>query len=322
MNILIFEYVTGGGFCGQPLPSSLANEGERMLKALLANFDDMPTVQTMTMLDHRFFASPTFRPHASSTQFLPVPDNEDVAHLFQAHLQKVDAAWVIAPEFDRILETFCLYVTHANKILLTSPAEAVRQTANKFETFQRLQQAKIVTVPTEYFDPNTPVDKSKEWIIKPIDGAGAQETYLLCQPDDWNTLPPILPHQFICQPHIQGEKTSLSCLFDKQNTRLLCINLQMFDLINQRFYLKNIKVNYKNDDGRYNPLVSNIASAFPDLWGYVGIDLIETPDEIYVLEINPRLTTSFVSIQAKVGLNIANLVLDLLPNKSLAHNPQ
>ena len=316
MNILIFEYVTGGGFCGQPLPPSLANEGEMMLKALLANFDDISTVKTLTMLDYRFCSSQTFRPNTSLTQFLPVPGNEDVAHLFQAYLQKADAAWVIAPEFDGILETFCHYVTHANKILLTSPAKAVRQTANKFETFQRLQHAKIATVPTAHFDPHTSVDKSKEWIVKPIDGAGSQETYLLCHPDDWDSLPPILPCDFIYQPHIRGEKTSLSCLFDKQNTRLLCINLQIFDLINQLYYLKEINVNYKKDDGRYKQLVSDIASAFPDLWGYVGIDLIETPNEIYVLEINPRLTTSFVSIQEKAGFNIAKLVMDLLPKDS------
>ena len=34
----------------------------------------------------------------------------------------------------------------------------------------------------------------------------------------------------------------------------------------------------------------SIAQAFSELWGYVGIDLIETTEQLFVLEINPRLT--------------------------------
>ena len=51
--------------------------------------------------------------------------------------------------------------------------------------------------------------------------------------------------------------------------------------------------------------------AFPDLFGYVGVDLIENEDACFVLEINPRLTTSFVDIEKKCGLNVAKLVLNL-----------
>ena len=35
MRLLICEYVTGGGFLGQPLPASLAREGDMMLAALV-----------------------------------------------------------------------------------------------------------------------------------------------------------------------------------------------------------------------------------------------------------------------------------------------
>jgi predicted ATP-grasp superfamily ATP-dependent carboligase len=75
--------------------------------------------------------------------------------------------------------------------------------------------------------------------------------------------------------------------------------------------LKNIDVNHKADDGRYQKLASRIAVAFPDLFGYVGIDLIENNDACWVLEINPRLTTSFVGIEKALGLNVAELVLAL-----------
>ena len=37
MKILVFEYITGGGFNKHELPDALANEGRLMLQALLDN---------------------------------------------------------------------------------------------------------------------------------------------------------------------------------------------------------------------------------------------------------------------------------------------
>ena len=62
-------------------------------------------------------------------------------------------------------------------------------------------------------------------------------------------------------------------------------------------------------------MVDNIAHALPELWGYAGIDLIETQEQLLVLEINPRLTTSFVGIREALGVNVVESVLQLLKGK-------
>jgi len=121
--------------------------------------------------------------------------------------------------------------------------------------------------------------------------------------------------QYIIQPHIQGKKTSLSCLFKEGVGWLLCVNLQQFDIINQQYQLLKIIVNHDSNLSVYHLLVDNIARALPELWGYVGIDLIETPEQVLVLEINPRLTTSFVGIDAALGINVAENILQLLRDK-------
>jgi predicted ATP-grasp superfamily ATP-dependent carboligase len=59
-------------------------------------------------------------------------------------------------------------------------------------------------------------------------------------------------------------------------------------------------------------LAVGVAEAIPGLWGYAGIDLIETPEQILVLEINPRLTTSFAGLNTALGINVAGLVLQLV----------
>ena len=63
----------------------------------------------------------------------------------------------------------------------------------------------------------------------------------------------------------------------------------------------------------YRTLVQRMAKAMPGLWGYVGIDLIESAEQgPLVLEINPRLTTSYVGINRATGINVAEQSLALL----------
>lgn len=283
MKVLIFEYITASGEASE----SLAREGQMMIKALLSNFRKLSNVEVIVMSAEK-----------------------NVELEFQHQLKTVDAVWVIAPEFDGILERFCRYVEDANKRLLTSPSKAVALTANKLTTFQILNAAKIQTVLTEVFNPTFNYDQAKEWIVKPIDGVGAENTFLLTSQNDWAALPS-LKKNYLIQPHLHGEKTSLSCLFKNGEARLLCVNLQIFEVKNQQYVLQTIEVNYKQDDGRYQKLAAQIALAFPDLFGYVGVDLIENEDACFVLEINPRLTTSFVGIEKTLGLNMAKLVLEL-----------
>ena len=54
MKILVFEYITGGGYSQQEIPESLAREGRLMLLALLQNLLLLQDVELVLMLDERF----------------------------------------------------------------------------------------------------------------------------------------------------------------------------------------------------------------------------------------------------------------------------
>ncbi|MGZ8152576.1 MAG: ATP-grasp domain-containing protein [Methylovulum sp.] len=306
MKILVFEYITGGGFNKQELPDSLAREGCLMLEALLDNLSELEDTELVLMLDWRFI-----KLIARSEINVVVIESEHDSHEKFFHLaQQCDAIWPIAPEFDGILQTLCQGVESLGKILLTSPATAVALTANKFNVYQHLCQQAIATVATRIVNADLRYS-SGEWIIKPIDGVGCADSYLINDSQDFAR---ISKHngEYIIQPHIQGKKTSLSCLFKQGQGSLMCVNLQRFDIINKQYQLSAIEVNYLVDLNSYRELVDAIAQAIPELWGYAGIDLIETPEQRLVLEINPRLTTSFVGIYAATGINVAEQVLKLL----------
>ena len=84
-KILVCEFITGGGLCAQPLPTSLAREGALMRDALLQDLAALP-YEVCTTLDARL-SPPT---HGSN---VTVHADEDVWNLWQQQIQAVDAVF-------------------------------------------------------------------------------------------------------------------------------------------------------------------------------------------------------------------------------------
>ena len=153
MKILVFEYITGGGFNKQELPDSLANEGRLMLQALLDNLrscaehENGNGIAVVVMLDNRVNGSI----NTAGFDTVIIKPEQNSHEEFARLALHCDAVWPIAPEFDGILQTLCQTVELLGKRLLTSPASAVAVTGNKFNTYQHLKQHHIATVPTRMF---------------------------------------------------------------------------------------------------------------------------------------------------------------------------
>ncbi len=300
MKILVFEYITGGGFNRQELPGSLAGEGSLMLNALLDNLMRLNKLEITIMRDWRLEVLP-------GVHNVIIGPEHDVTEEFARLVKQADRVWPIAPEFDGILQNLCQKVEALGKILLTSASTAVAVAGNKFKTYELLNRHRISTVPTRMLDNSY---SPGEWMVKAVDGVGCSDSYVIANRQDFERLE-LRKDAYIIQPHLQGAKTSLSALFKQGSGWLICANLQHFERLNQQYHLTGIVVNHHPDPGLYQPLITEIARALPELWGYVGIDLIEN-DQTWVLEINPRLTTSFVGIYEALGINIAEAVLQLL----------
>jgi predicted ATP-grasp superfamily ATP-dependent carboligase len=316
MKILVFEYITGGGFNKQNLPSALLAEGCMMLQALM---DDMrsyaeldPEFEVMVMLDERV----NTLVDTSGMQVVVISPKQNTTDEFIGLAQHCDAVWPIAPEFDGILQGLCQTVADLNKRLLTSPAQAVAIAGDKWLSYQHLKHHHIATVPTRLF---TGVDQyeanTSVWLVKPLDGVGCIDSYILADRQDFMAMQARIG-RYIIQPQLAGQTISLSCLFKQGQAWLLCANQQQFSIREQQYHLDGLVVNHTDDLAAYRVLVDAIAQAFPVLWGYVGIDLIETPEQTWVLEINPRLTTSYVGINEALGINVVEAVLQLVDGES------
>jgi len=305
VNIFVFEWVSGGGLVAEPLPPSLAREGDMMLRALLEDLIPLPGVRVLASRD------PRLPPLAGVDAIVPTP-GEGALELYARGVRAGDAAWPIAPETGGALERLTRETLHLSKILLGSRPGAVHLTASKHATALALRAAGIPIVPTFRRGDVLPAMPGP-WIVKPDDGAGCDGATIV---PDWRAANDCLAMRsarLIAQPWIEGCALSLSLLCCEGRAQLLSCNRQHVRITDGRPALAGIAVNGVADrEGHLAELAERIAVAIPGLWGYVGIDLVLAEEGPVVVEINPRLTTSYCGLRRALGINTAAMLLDLL----------
>lgn len=316
MKVLVYEYVTGGGMGAGTPSASLAHEGDLMLGALLRDLADIPGVQIAALREARLAVPGSF---PATTEWLRPESTVGAEQCFREGLAACDAAWIVAPETGGILERLCRSVEDAGKPLLTSPAAAVRIAASKLATMRRLQDRGVPVVPT--------VAAADGWaglafpvVVKPDDGAGCEGARILESAAAGREFLAGVASvgDYVAQPLVEGEALSLSALFAAGRAKLLSGNRQYIARDRGGFALRGCGVAAVADEaGLFQALAERIAAALPELWGYAGVDLIRSDPGLRVLEINPRLTTSYAGLRAATGLNVAGLVLELWRQNAL-----
>jgi len=322
LKILVFEYICGGGFADQPLPSSLATEGCLMLQALTEDLASLENIQLLIPLDKR---CQTIR-LPNSAEIVYVQAQTKIMALLPELIAQCDAVWPIAPETDNILTDIAELVKSQNKLLLLSPPDTVALCSNKLTTFQALTAQQIPCVETQPLNHDL-TEILQRSVVKPLDSCGCQGSKIIESNDQLRQKLATLNNseQYIIQPYLEGQSSSLSCLFKQGRAWLLCCNQQQVAIDNQTFNLKACLVNTSSHyEFIYLELIARIATTLPSLWGYIGIDFIETAEQgPLLLEINPRLTSSYIGIREATGINVAAQVLSLFcgePSIPRSHN--
>jgi tyramine---L-glutamate ligase len=306
VKLLIFEFICGGGLAAAPLPSSLLREGRTMLAALLAELADCADVELIVPLDTRVQnLSPP-----PSARIVWIDGSRDYADWLPELLQQADLFWPVAPEHQQILQNLVYWAEQRLIPVLASSSQAIALCADKWQTYQVLSDAGLPCVPTALLSESVLVSWSHS-VIKPRDGVGCLQSWVGAEPlVAAQRFQPA--EQYIRQPYCVGQAMSWSALFRHGRAWLLCCNRQQIHIENHGFNLRGCEVNVADQDTMlYQQLLHRIARAMPGLWGYIGIDFIQTEQGPALLELNPRLTTSYAAIRAATGINVAELVLQL-----------
>ena len=309
MRLFVYEFITGGGLADRPLPPSLAHEGDLMARALLRDLSDVPGVAVGAMRDARAAALPP------GVDVRVAHSAREATDRFAQCVDAADAVWVVAPETAGVLERLAGEVLARGKCLLGSRPPAIAVAASKTRTAQALAWRGVPVVPVH--DPAADVlpPLAGPVVLKPDDGAGCVDTrvYADCVSAvrDWEARG--REAGVVLQPFVEGEAASLSLLVRDGRAVILAVNRQHVTRRDGALRFHGCSVNAL---AAWRPLLADlaqgIAEALPDLWGYVGVDLILADRGAQVLEVNPRLTTSYAGLRDSIGVNPAACVLALL----------
>ncbi len=237
-----------------------------------------------------------------------------VAHNFmqawQAALEHTEAVWIVAPETGGVLERLVQAAQTAGRRVLNSSVEVIALCSSKLKTAAHLQVHGIATVPTYKYghEYSPPTALTGPVVVKPDDGAGCLSTYY------FPNVAAVRGKHDVIQAYIVGKPMSLSLWCEGGVATLLSINEQRIGKIEAQLSFEGCTVNAMNATNttaellaQFQSLASAIARAVPGLWGPVGVDFVLN-ESLVVIEINPRMTTSFATLRQTCNINIASLI--------------
>ena len=290
----------------QELPASLAYEGNMMLEALLDDLLDAGVHDICITRDPRL-------PALGNKVKTIIPDR-DIWKVWKEQLKKADAVFLVAPETDNTLYNLTKLANDSDCRLLGCSLEAVAITGSKLCTIKYLSREGIPTVPSYSSSENIPGGR-QGWVIKPDDGVGAEHCLYFSEKETLKNYIALLENNtcFIVQPYIKGYSFSISLLCNDRQSKILACNEQLFRFHDGKGQLEGLIVNGITEHrAQLEKITDQIMKAIPGLWGFVGIDLIMSDEGPLVVEINPRLTTSYVGLRQSLQHNPAEWLLGLL----------
>jgi predicted ATP-grasp superfamily ATP-dependent carboligase len=310
MHFFLYEWVTGGGLVEElsPLPASLLAEGQAMLTALAADFAALPDAHVTVLKDARLDAFPLQR-----CRTVEINSRREHQGEIARWAERADYCVVIAPEFDGLLRRTAQMVCEAGGKLLGPGDEFIALAANKHNTAQRLASAGVPVpqaVLLEADQEDLPKDFNYPAVLKPLEGAGSQHTYLV---DSHLDQPPPYPWPRRLEEYHPGTAASVAVLCGPGVVIPLAPCRQHLSRDSRFTYLGGSLLWETDLAQRATRLAERALAALPAALGYMGIDLVlgqaDDGSQDVVIEVNPRLTTSYVGLRAMTDHNLAGAIL-------------
>lgn len=224
--------------------------------------------------------------------------------------ERPDVAFVIAPETDGILEGQVARFRMGCPVIAPSP-ESLALTRDKLALAGHWLNCKVPTPHTTLANDWPP--SRRPAVVKPRDGAGSCETVLVCEGE--------IRSGGIAQDFVPGRAASVAFLIKTRQTIPLLPTFQHLSDDGRFHYLGGELPTPESLARRAIELGRRAIECVPGLAGYIGVDLIlgDSPDgrEDCAIEINPRLTTSYIGLRSLADFNIAAALLALFRDESI-----
>ena len=330
MRLLVYEHVSGGGYAGQPISPSVLSEGFGMLRSIVSDFKSAGHEVTV-LLDARLSK---LNPPIVADCTIPVFYPQE-AEKFLVNAAKInDAVYVIAPETGQTLQSLVELVEHIGKVSLNCDASAIQKVADKTVLYETLKKNGLPTPNTVVLNVDGGLAEVKQIIrskfsypvvFKPVDGVSCGGLSIVKEDAQVEKAVEKIKAEsagkhFIVQEFIDGEAASVSVLCTGGKALAISLNRQ-----NVKVAVPEAVSSYEGGTVPFDhPLKQEafrvgekVVESFPGLRGYVGVDLVLVKDKPFVVDVNPRLTTSYVGLCRVASFNVAEALVNAVLKRKL-----
>lgn len=317
MKLFMFEWLVGGGLLIDDHPLNPADpmlrQGWAMASALATDLCNAGH-EVRLLLDARL--KNQWPGCDANAQFVHSLKHQDVVGL----AQEADATWVIAPESGGRLGDLTKRLELANCRLVTPDSRFVALAGSKQATAEFFASHGVQPNEGSLFAVGSaaPVHLRPPFVIKPDDGAGSDGVVLV---DSASGVAERASRDCRVEPFFSGTAVSLAVIQGPATDALLLEPLyQQFDRQPFGHYVGGAFPVEPTVRDRARALVQRAIAVLPTTKGFIGFDLVidsaqpATRDRI--VDVNPRLTTSYVGLRDIYRENLADLALRI----ALGHN--
>jgi tyramine---L-glutamate ligase len=327
--------MSGGGYSGRSISNNVLAEGFSMLRTVTSDFKKAGHEITV-LLDNRISK---LNPLMNTDCKVIIFNHQEVQNSLSNVAKMNDAVLIIAPETGKTLHSLIELVEKTGKISINCKSNVISKVANKAILYQILKKNQLLIPKTLVLNCKYEIAKIKlaiktkldyPLIFKPIDGVSCNGLSIVKKEAQVeNAIRKIKNKsaigEFIVQNFIEGEAVSVSLLCAKD--KVLPISL------NQQIIKTGAPGNVSSYEGGLVPLEHSLkhnafsiaakaVGCFKGLRGYVGVDLILSKDRVFVVDINPRLTTSYVGMSQVVNFNVAEAMINAILKDELPVTPK
>jgi predicted ATP-grasp superfamily ATP-dependent carboligase len=330
LRLLVYEYVSGGGFADVPIPVGVLSEGFGMLRTLISDFK-AAGYHVTTTLDSRLAR---LNPPLGADCVVPVFSSREAQATIRKSAASADAAYVIAPETDGLLQSLVESVEQTGAVSLNCPASAIGKVVDKTFLHEFLRKHGVPTPETITFSVADGVEEVKRAIhgrlrfplmFKPSSDVSCCGLSVVRNEGQVAVAVGKIKREssskrFMAQELIKGAAASVSLVSTGSDALSISLNRQ------------DLTIGAPDKTSSYSgglvpfdhPLrhsafevAEKIVKSFRDLKGYVGVDLVLTAEEAVAIEVNPRLTTSYIGLRRVVNFNLAEAILNAVLKRKL-----
>lgn len=225
------------------------------------------------------------------------------------------AAIVIAPESDGILAEQIRRLEQKEEEFCGPSLEAVELTSDKLALAEHWDERGVPTPDTWVLTDPTAGPFPSVW--KPRDGCGSTATIRVDSAWDIQAVRETLRREefvgeLIAQPFVPGRPASVAFLKGPNQLAPLLPTFQRIEPGRFKYLGGELPIRLDLAE-RAVRLATRAVDCIPGLRGYVGVDLIlgDSPDgsQDFAIEINPRLTTSYVGLRHLADFKLAEAML-------------